>query len=47
LNSDKQVNPKIKNRAIQAYFNWSEPIKIVANNKPDKALVVSSFNVIL
>jgi len=35
----------MKNIVIQAYLNWSEPIKITANNSPDKALVVSSFNV--
>ena len=34
----------MKNIAIQEYLNWSEPIKITANNSPDKALVVSSFN---
>ena len=45
LNSDKQINPNIKNKAIQACFNWREPIKIIANSRPDKALVVSSFKV--
>ena len=45
LNSAKQINPNEKNSAIHAYLNWSEPIKIVANNIPDKALVISSFNV--
>ncbi len=35
----------MKNIVIHAYLNWSEPIKITANSSPDKALVVSSFNV--
>jgi len=47
LNSPKQISPNKKNIAIQAYLNCREPIKITANNNPDKALVVSSFNVLL